>query len=216
MGLTRYDCWCQSKNPSDCLVSEWKRRAWLSFPGLPSSALSSHEPSSSLSTNKHILWLFAGFKTLETFQSPWHPFKLAAKKPGANRMGFREALSISAQSVCSPRHSLSWLIYFILKGLSICIARTGWKKTWVMPVTFFFVVYLKWYFPLSPPPLAFSLIHPHLYFSLQVRLECCIPHAFKLEIYFAKLWQTLFYYPSNISLLPSDGLATGSSLFQLK
>lgn len=80
----------------------------------------------------------------------------------------------------------------------------------------FFFVYLKWYFPLSPSPLPFSPIHPHLYFSLQVRLECCIPHAFRLEIYFAKLWQTLFYYPSNISLLPSDGLATGSSLFQLK
>lgn len=108
----------------------------------------------SLSTNKHILQLFAGFKTLETFQSTWHPFKLAAKKPSTNRMGFREALSISAQSVCSLRHSLSWLIYFILKGLSICITRTGWKKNeWCL---WLFFVYLKWYFPPSfvPPPLS--------------------------------------------------------------
>jgi len=129
-------------------------------------------------------------------------------------MGFREALSISAQSVCSPRHSLSCLIYFILKGLSICITRTGEKKN-VSDVCDFFFVYLKLYFPLLSP-LALSLTHPHLYFLLQVWHERCIPHAFELEVYFAKLWQTLFYYPSNISLLPSDGLATESSLFQLK
>lgn len=79
-------------------------------------------------TNKHIWWLFTRFKTLETFQSIWHPFKLAAIKPNANRAGFREAVSINAQSVCSHRHSLCWLIYFILKGLSICITRTGLKK----------------------------------------------------------------------------------------
>lgn len=102
----------------------------------------------SLSTNKHILRLFAGFKTLETFQSTWHPFKLAAKKPSTNRMGFREALSISAQSVCSPRHSLSWLIYFILKGLSICITRTGWKKN-VSDVCDFFFCLFKMIFPPS-------------------------------------------------------------------
>lgn len=200
-----------------CLNERGKLCFHVSWPAFLSIVLA-RAPSRSCfspSANKHILRLFAGFKTLETFQSTWHPFKLAAKKPSTNRMGFREALSISAQSVCSLRHSLSWLIYFILKGLSICITRTGWKKN-VSDVCDFFFVYLKWYFPPFLSSLAFCLTHPHLYFSPQVWCECCIPHAFKLEIYFAKLWQTLFYYPSNISFLPSDGLATGSSLFQLK
>lgn len=166
--LGRYVCWHPSKNPDGWPVSEWERKALLSFswPSFLSIVLTQAQPrsSSSLSTNKHILRLFAGFKTLETFQSTWHPFKLAAKKPSTNRMGFREALSISTQSVCSPRHSLSWLIYFILKGLSICITRTGWKKMWVMSVTFF--VYLKWYFPPpSSPPCLLSHPPPPLFFS---------------------------------------------------
>lgn len=202
-----------------CLNGRGKLRFHFSWPAFLSIVLMRAPARScfSLSTNKHILQLFAGFKTLETFQSTWHPFKLAAKKPSANRMGFREALSISAQSVCSLRHSLSWLIYFILKGLSICITRTGWKKK-MSDVCDFFCLFKMIFLPLLRSPSPFSLTHPHLYFSLQVWYECCIPHAFKLEINFAKLWQTFhfFFYPSNISLLPSDSLATGSSLFQLK
>lgn len=87
-------------------------------------------------TTKHIWWLFTKFITLETFQSTWHPFKLAAVKLNANRAGFRKAVSISSQSVCSHRCSLSWLIYFTSKGLSICIARTSWKK-YIVLLNFF-------------------------------------------------------------------------------
>lgn len=149
-----------------CLNGRGKLCFHFSWPAFLSIVLARAPPRScfSLSTNKHILQLFAGFKTLETFQSTWHPFKLAAKKPSANKMGFREALSISVQSVCSPRHSLSWLIYFILKGLSICITRTGWKKNeWCL---WLFFVYLKWYFPPSPFPLPFlSYPPPPLFFS---------------------------------------------------
>lgn len=141
-----------------CLNGRGKLCFHFSWPAFLSIVLARAPPRScfSLSTNKHILQLFAGFKTLETFQSTWHPFKLAAKKPSANRMGFREALSISVQSVCSPRHSLSWLIYFILKGLSICITRTGWKKKWVMSVTFFCL--FKMIFPPFSFPPSLSLL----------------------------------------------------------
>lgn len=136
-----------------CLNGRWKlcfHFSWHAF--LIVLAWAPPRSCFSLSTNKHILWLFARFRTLETFQSTWHPFKLAARKPSTNRMGFREALSIRAQSVCSPRHSLSWLIYFILKGLSICITRTGWKKYWVMSLTFFClfkIILSPSFFPLS-------------------------------------------------------------------
>lgn len=67
-------------------------------------------------------------RILTAFQSAWHPFKLAATKANANRVCFEGVLSVSPQSVCSSRHSFSCLIYFILKGLSICITRTGWEK----------------------------------------------------------------------------------------
>lgn len=41
---------------------------------------------------------------------------------------FPSALSVSPQSLRSSRHSFSCLIYFILKGLSLCITRTAWKR----------------------------------------------------------------------------------------
>lgn len=36
--------------------------------------------------------------------------------------------------------------------------------------------------------------------SAHQRYECHVLGPFTLETYFVRLWQTLFYYPSNISL----------------
>lgn len=150
-----------------CLNERGKLCFHVSWPAFLSIVLA-RAPSRSCfspSANKHILRLFAGFKTLETFQSTWHPFKLAAKKPSTNRMGFREALSISAQSVCSLRHSLSWLIYFILKGLSICITRTGWKKKCEWCLWLFFCLFKMIFRPSSFLPCILSYPPPPLFFS---------------------------------------------------
>lgn len=167
-------------------------------------------------------------RILTAFQSAWHPFKLAATKANANRVCFEGVLSVSPQSVCSSRHSFSCLIYFILKGLSICITRTGWEKVSdVCGVGFlllFVIVKKKIMVSLSLATLLthrltlHSSLSPDLLFSAGI----CTSEVwtartrFTLETYFVRLWQTLFYYPSNISLFTIWWLANRPILLSKK
>lgn len=80
-------------------------------------------------SGKHMAFPSSRFwRQPRSLQSTWHPFELTATKANANRAHFGGVLSVSFQSVCSCRHSFSCLIYFILKGLSVCITRTGGEK----------------------------------------------------------------------------------------
>lgn len=170
----------------------------------------SRAPAQPGAPRKHVAHSSCRFRRQpHSLQSTWHPFRLAATKANANRVRFGGVLSVSFQSVCSSRHSFSCLIYFILKGLSICITRTGGEKVsdvYQVSLGLLFVIVRN----NSPPSLAVLLIHPPLALpapaclSLQVsahqRYEFHVLGAFTLETYFVRLWQTLFYYPSNISL----------------
>lgn len=162
---------------------------------------------------------------LAAFQSTWHPFKLAATKANANRACFGGVLSVSPQSVCSSRHSFSCLIYFILKGLSICITRTGWEKVSdVCQVGFLllFVIVKHNGLPLSyhtaDPPSRLS--QALLAFLCKYRHIRGMDSMYQMHFHYKRgLWgcgRPFFIIHQIYLFLPSDGLATGPFFFQMK
>lgn len=136
-------------------------------------------------------------------------FQVSCYKGKCKQSVFGGILSVSPQSVCSSRHSLSCLIYFILKGLSICITGTGWEKVSDVCRVGFLLLFvivkingllLSGHTPDSPSMTPLGLTCLSLQVSAHQRYELHVPDAFTWETYFVRLWQTFFYYPSNISL----------------
>lgn len=121
--------------PFNPKVGEGDGKGLLYLQGLP--ALHSCQQEGSTGTRSSSTLLLQVQNTSPQPSKSLTSFQVSNYEANANRARSGGVLSLSPQSACSSRHSFSCLIYFILKGLSICITGTGWEK-WVM--------FAKWVF----------------------------------------------------------------------
>lgn len=187
------------------------RTIWIYLQGLLAPICSHKQQGSSIRRslrNKHTAFAFSRFQAHpHSLSKHLTSFQVSCYKGKCKQRMFQGVLSVSPQSVCSPRHFFSCLIYFILKGLSVCITRTGWERVSdVCRVAFLLLfvivrIMVFWQAILLTHPLlpSRSLLTSSAGISTSLS-ELHVLEAFSLETYSGRLWQTLFYYPSNISL----------------